>query len=448
MYETSVVPPAISWHEGMLLSPQHFQEQDRRIEGLFRFHAQNLEPYYWGVNHLRIDEAALTEGELRLTAVDCVLPDGLVVAYRRGADPSAAEPVLRLGDHRDSLRAAPQKVFLGVIHEADTDGASVSLRRFDSVAGVPVVDMLAGGRVRIPRLAPRLALFLGRPSDMYSALPLLELTVKGEVPEVTDFVHPVLAADRNPEMMRMCRDLSAGLRRKAGNLSAMLADENHGDDGFRRDTRETLACLVAGLPLFETLLNAGRQHPFRLYQALVQLMSALVPLSRSKVPPLLGVYNHDQPINAFREVRDYIASIIDARIHEAFSVEPFQREGETYVVAFRPEWEGCELVLGLGKDADTSQRDVLAWMNGALIGNRRAIPTLRRNRVLGFKRTFVEKLPGLAPGRDTVLFPLSFDEQELAPGEDLVISPSVAFSGDMKPPRLILFVRNKNDLKQ
>lgn len=438
------VPPAISWHEGMLLSPQHFQEQDRRSEGLFRFHAQNLEPYYWGVSAFRYDEAALAERVLRLTAVDCVLPDGMVVSYRMRPERPDDVPTLRLGEHLESLRAAPQKVFLGVVNEAESLGGN-GLRRFENVEGDPVVDMLAGGQVRIPRLQPRLCLFLGRPSEMYSALPLMELTVKADVPEPTNFVHPVLAADEHPEIMRICRELTAVLRRKANHLSAMLAHESNQNDNFRRETGDTLRCLVAGLPLFETVLHAGRSHPFRVYQALVQLMSALVPLSRSKVPPLLGVYNHDQPVHAFREVRDYIASVIDARIHEAYAMEPFQREGEMYVVEFRPEWEGCELVLGLAKDADSRRQDVLAWMNGALIGNRRAIPTLRRNRVLGFKRTHSEKLPGLAPGRDTVLFPLAFDEAELRPGEDLVISPSVGIATDMKPPRLTLFVRNKQD---
>ena len=49
------IPLAIQWHDGMLLSPQHFQEADRRSERLLAYHAGHAAQYHWGVVHLELD---------------------------------------------------------------------------------------------------------------------------------------------------------------------------------------------------------------------------------------------------------------------------------------------------------------------------------------------------------------------------------------------------------
>ena len=45
----------IQWHEGMLLSPQHFQQMELRQQQILTYHMQLVSPFYWGVNHLRMD---------------------------------------------------------------------------------------------------------------------------------------------------------------------------------------------------------------------------------------------------------------------------------------------------------------------------------------------------------------------------------------------------------
>jgi type VI secretion system protein ImpJ len=74
------VPPAIQWHEGMLLAPQHFQWQSQRQEALLHYHSAAMNPFHWGVRHLRIDPVLLVDGTLRVLELEAVLPDGLVVS--------------------------------------------------------------------------------------------------------------------------------------------------------------------------------------------------------------------------------------------------------------------------------------------------------------------------------------------------------------------------------
>ena len=54
---TAIFPPdRIQWHEGMLLSPQHFQQESARIDQLIAWHALAADPLAWGVRRLEIDD--------------------------------------------------------------------------------------------------------------------------------------------------------------------------------------------------------------------------------------------------------------------------------------------------------------------------------------------------------------------------------------------------------
>ena len=60
------ISPAIQWHEGMLLMPQHFQQFAGRLESLIQFVTTLTSPYGWGVLRFDYDRAALVGGKLRV----------------------------------------------------------------------------------------------------------------------------------------------------------------------------------------------------------------------------------------------------------------------------------------------------------------------------------------------------------------------------------------------
>ncbi|HYL06343.1 MAG TPA: hypothetical protein VE075_09905, partial [Thermoanaerobaculia bacterium] len=60
------VPPAIQWHEGMLLAPQHFQLFAQRQELLLQYHAAAISPFHWGVRSCRVDPVMLVDGTFRV----------------------------------------------------------------------------------------------------------------------------------------------------------------------------------------------------------------------------------------------------------------------------------------------------------------------------------------------------------------------------------------------
>ena len=73
--------PAIQWYEGMLLAPQHFQQQELRWHQLMSIHLNHLSTHHWGVIDLEFDPITLPTGLLRILNLKAIMPDGLVVTH-------------------------------------------------------------------------------------------------------------------------------------------------------------------------------------------------------------------------------------------------------------------------------------------------------------------------------------------------------------------------------
>ena len=77
----AVLYDRIQWHEGMLLAPQHFQQESARIDALVGWQTLAGQPAAWGVRRLVVDEALLSRGVLRISLLEAILPDGMAVRF-------------------------------------------------------------------------------------------------------------------------------------------------------------------------------------------------------------------------------------------------------------------------------------------------------------------------------------------------------------------------------
>ena len=71
--DARAIPEAVQWHEGMLLSPQHFQLAARRAEALAGYLLEAAAPFCWGVQRLQIDAGLLLEARVRVVELEAVL---------------------------------------------------------------------------------------------------------------------------------------------------------------------------------------------------------------------------------------------------------------------------------------------------------------------------------------------------------------------------------------
>ena len=81
MHQSVLITDRIEWHEGMLLSPQHFQQFSARLDSLVAWQSLASAPFAWGVRKLEFDQGLLSSGLVRVLELEAIMPDGTVLQY-------------------------------------------------------------------------------------------------------------------------------------------------------------------------------------------------------------------------------------------------------------------------------------------------------------------------------------------------------------------------------
>ena len=154
-------PDRIQWHEGMLLSPQHFQLESARIDALIAWHTLTGTPYAWGVKRLKFDLALLASGTVRVLELEAILPDGTAIALSH-EEAQSIDLSIRLDADKDALSQGPQTVWLCLPVSRNMKMPEMA-PRFLSVKTDPVEDEVSDAApADIPRLIPNLSLATGQ----------------------------------------------------------------------------------------------------------------------------------------------------------------------------------------------------------------------------------------------------------------------------------------------
>ncbi|MBM4440927.1 MAG: type VI secretion system baseplate subunit TssK [Candidatus Rokubacteria bacterium] len=438
------LPAPIQWHEGMLLAPQHFQQLALRQEELLHYHAMAIGPFHWGVRRLTLDQALLVSGTVRVLELDAVMPDGLVVSHLRG---QGGELEVDLSGHVDEMKSRPVTVHLAVPVKKPGDGAlRGDLARYDSIEG-PVVrdDNTGDGELRIPRLKPRLSLLVTEtPPQKYVSFPLARVAYRNETFGATDFVPPCLAVEMRSPVAEMCTGIARRLREKAMFLSdQMLSASMTFGSAMALDTKNTIENLVGGLPLFEAVLTTGAAHPFQLYLALCALSGNVAAVGRNQIPPVFNAYNHNDLRATFDQVRDFIARTIDEGIIESHTPYSFKLDAGVFSIPFDAMWLAGDFVIGARGRPGTTEKEVVAWMDEALIGSRTKLSMMREKRILGAGRKRVDRDGELLPTRGSVLFTVKSDTAFIEPDEILQITNTADPANALGPDEIVLYVKQR-----
>ena len=92
------------WHDGLILSQQHFQQQDRWTDFVHRQFASAAIAEPWGTWGVGIDEQALASQRLKLSELKLRFPDGTLV------DTSVSDALPPARDLSQGLSAEVQTV--------------------------------------------------------------------------------------------------------------------------------------------------------------------------------------------------------------------------------------------------------------------------------------------------------------------------------------------------
>ena len=291
----------VLWTKGVLLSPQHFQTQDRFLEDLLEFQLSTLAFCPWGFRSLEIDREALAGGTFALASAAGIFPDGLLFDMP-GADPTPAPKGLEGAfapeqEHLDVYLAIPEYRYGGhnvsaAQRDRDTRYRAEELLRRDETTG------RSERPIQVARKNFRIA-FEGESVDGSSVLRVARLTrsAGGDYLLDTQFIPPLIDISASDYVMAIARRLVEILSSKSSQLAGMRRQKNQSlaDFGIADVASFWLLYTINSfLPAFRHVYETRRGHPVILYETMLELAGALTTFSMRVHPRDLPAYEHDE----------------------------------------------------------------------------------------------------------------------------------------------------------
>lgn len=209
------VSDKVAWSEGVLLLPQHFQQLDRYHESLLAARLDALEALNWGALRVELDERALQQAQISLTAFEGIMPDGTPVVLNAHSAHVAPKPRPVL-EHFPPAQPA-LRIYLGVPRERSgvTNYAQEGDELRYALRARKLPDAARDDRHADVQLAvPNLRLLFGDEShDGYSALPIAEVVrdESGALVLSITYIPPCLRIACSPTITRRLEHLLTGM---------------------------------------------------------------------------------------------------------------------------------------------------------------------------------------------------------------------------------------------
>lgn len=441
MFKSFSVEDRIQWHEGMLLSPQHFQQASSRLDSLVAWHTLLAAPFAWGVRRLKIDAGLLPAGIVRVLQLEAVMPDGTSVSFF--ADNALHGTLeLSLAPFAEELGNGPLDFYL-ILPVTKSMRDKGSPARFRSVATSQVEDEVSEALpADVPRLLPNLSLVAGNvPSGLYTYLRLGTVFKDNELIKMGDALPPLIEMPKDGELWERVSAFVGQLRGKAAFVAKQTAvpSSKTEDRLAYLEQRERLRNLMTGLPQIEAVLRTPSLHPYALYLALCALLGPLSMLKPGALPPVPPEYDHANPLAVLNPVLEALQDSL-LEISQEYREHKFEYRHGAFEIGLQADWVDKQLVVGL---RGQPEKDLIAWMNGAIVGSQSAYASLRERRVLGALRSPIEVAEelGVRASSGYTLFSIQTSAALTLANEPLIVSNSTESASAQRPQEMVLFVK-------
>lgn len=378
----------VQWHEGMLLSPQHFQQADNNIQYLFSLFGASNSAFFYGVRNLEIDTACLSSGVIRVLKASGIFQDGYYFDFDAVRDHSLER---NLSEHF-LVSSVPIKIYLGIParreKENELDG---DMARYYSDETVNVPDRNTGDNlINIPILKPKLKLLLENEVDArYTSFPIFEAEKSTEAGIVsTNFLPPYITIDEHSEISRMCREIAQTIRNKVAYFSDR---KNNARTSVTEETMSSLRLLIQSVLPLEAIIKINGIQPFEVYKYLINSIAKIISINPTQMIPMVPVYDHNNLYATFHSLFEYAKNILDA-LKQQYHLVNFEQDGNVFKLQMKKEWlQKDEISIGILKAPAATDDDLVNWIRGAQIASESMVSMLRDHRVLGAERRMMER---------------------------------------------------------
>lgn len=377
------IPYSVQWHDGMLLSSQHFQTFDHYHNSLCTLIGRCANSFDYGILKLKIDESALVSGTIIINEILGILDDGTILNYNSEYENYKLE--YNISEHIKNINKT--KIYLCVLkHTHGNNNFEQNLPRYFSILNEDIKDENTGENpINIPSKKPKFLLMSeSELSDKFSYLPLIEITKKDNILSKTDFIPPYIKLTNECPLYELLSSIVKSSKQKIGYI---LSKKNLAKDNYIIDS--ALRILVAYSITIESLLNTQLISPFEIYKVTLEFAAQLLGFSVSNIVPILPSYNHLDSMNCFKKLEEHIDKSLN-QIIEFSSAIPFILEENIFKLKLIKDWDSKkELIIGIKRSDKSTQDEFITWVNGAQIVSESMIDDIKQKRVLGANRNMV-----------------------------------------------------------
>lgn len=425
----------VQWHEGMLLSPQHFQYSEKRIEQLLYAQLQSNAYTSWGVLELDIDKNLLNQGIIEISKLFAILPDGSIIIHDTdNANKTQQIESLRYNLNELSLKNAAEITLCLCLHQKENNK-----KRYDSIEYTNIPDdNSAENIINLPLLRPKIFINVDTIPNECTGFPIIKLSFDGKQFTLQPFLPASLTIPINHPIKKCLSEIVLNLRQKAAYL--INKSQQTTSSSMLRETQSTLKPLISALSIFEPISTQEKMHPERLFEQLLNVAAHLLPLQTTQIPGIMPTYNHFNPgesINYFLNLFEKTVSSIQQRY---LSIS-FHQQDRLFYLHIHPNYLNSDLYLGFRFPPGMHEKQMHDWVQEAIICSDEKIEVVTTRRISGAQRNVLnnDELGDLIPNPGTLIFTIKKGDEFIKIKNNLnIFNPGD--SQEKRPLDITLFV--------
>jgi type VI secretion system protein ImpJ len=405
---TMKVIDKVAWSEGVLLRPQHFQQLDRYHESLVAARLDAIDVLNWGALHVELDERALQQGVVALSAFEGIMPDGTPVLL----DAHGAQTAPKQRPLEAHLPPAQQGVLVYLAIPRERSGVTnyteegAELRYALRTRKVP--DSARDDRhAEIQVALPNLVLLFGDESrDGFSALPIGRIirNESGSPVFSSTYIPPCLRIQCSGAIVRRLEHLLTGMiaRFRVLREARRITGENRVEFNAADVTRYLqLHALNGMLPSIFHLVHAREASPRAAFLLLSQLagqLATFAPDGDMTTPLDFDYADLESCFGAVFDLCERLLSALDTERYVACKLE-LTSNGRFYADLSDVRLDGCNRFM-IGIDSKHARALVVQEITQrAKLASHGDIDFVLSRNVSGIRVSTCERPPAELPTR-------------------------------------------------
>lgn len=342
----------VIWSEGLLLTPQHFQQQERYLQRVCLARYESCSRHAVGFRELHVDTQLLRQGKIALLQARGILPD--LTPF----DMPSAQPLPPPVDIDSNMHN--HVIYLALpLQQGDARRDSQrELARFD-IGAIDIHDDCSPQATvqHIDVGQPNFRLLIGHGEHgCFSCLPVARIRAirdDGSVLLDDAFIPPALSLDAATTLRRAVAELATLLQQQADAVAARLCSGSDIHDLQQLPLLNRNAVLIAHFAQHALL------HPYELYLQLLQLCAEIATFRhKGMVPPPLPGYHHLDLQHTFDPLLSLLRELLQRSADHTAQPIPLLMQGQgirTAKIDDLPHAGNARLILAVSADLGIEQ---------------------------------------------------------------------------------------------